>query len=40
MICTIHQILFELSNEEELMGGACSTCDREERCMQSFGRKS
>ena len=28
MICTPHQILFGLSNREELMGGACSTYGR------------
>jgi len=37
MICTAHQILFGLSNQEELDGEAGSTYRGEERCIQDLG---
>ena len=35
MICTSYKILFR-DHIENLMGGACCTYGREERCMQGF----
>jgi hypothetical protein len=40
MICTAQQILFGDQSEKNEMGGPYSTCGREERCIQSFGRES
>jgi hypothetical protein len=37
MICTSHQILLGLSNQEEGDGEACSKYEGEERCVQGFG---
>ena len=37
MICTRHQILLELSNPENEMGGPCGMYGRCERCIQGFG---
>jgi len=36
MICTPHQIVFGWSIKNE-MGGACSACGGEERCIQALG---
>jgi len=35
-LCTQHQI-FEGSNQEDEMGGACGTYGRQERCVHWFG---
>jgi hypothetical protein len=36
-LCTQYQILFEGSNQEDEMGGACGTYGRQERCVHGFG---
>ena len=37
MICTPHQILLGDQIEKNELGGVCSMCKVEERCLQSFG---
>jgi hypothetical protein len=40
IMCISRQILLELSKQEDEMGRACSKHKREQKCIQSFGRKT
>jgi hypothetical protein len=37
MTCAAHQILLWDHIEDDEVGGACGTCEGEEKCIQGFG---
>jgi len=37
MICTSYQILFGYQIKKNEVGGECSTCGKEERCIEDSG---
>jgi hypothetical protein len=40
MICTAQKMSFGWYNREEEMGGVCSTYEKEDSCIQGFGKET
>ena len=38
MVCAAQQTLLGISHQRNVMGGECSRCGRQEKCIQCFGR--